>query len=394
MKKGIFFLIFASFLFANSLKLIYSTSTNSLKTIDFQEKTLLYATIKNVYIYSLLTEKTLKKHIDNIIKAKLCDDSEKMIVLNKFDGVKIYDRNFNLLKKIAGNYKNFFFNKYLYLIKNKYIEIYDIFDFNLIKKEKIYNIEAIDFKSTKHGDYILIATRDGVYIKDFNNFDRSFKIQIQSGMKIKKILFINDSKFLIFANGKVYIYNLNGKKIQTIDLGYEKIKSVFVNDEKIYVTNGSKIYVYEYFSKYKITQTYNITPVDIIDIVADNEYIVIGGKYNVFVYQMEDSGFTTEKTDMDINMTKPIDEYLKIDVLPRFGSAPLEVMLTFDYNFESDKIKSLKISFDNNIYDIVDKKIKEFNYIFEKPGIHKIEVFMQTDSKTFNKTIYVKVEKE
>ncbi|GAB6074092.1 hypothetical protein [Nautilia lithotrophica] len=394
MKKGVFFLIFASFLFANSLKLIYSTSTNSLKTIDFQKKTLLYATIKNIYFYSLLTEKTIKKHIDNIIKAKLCDDAEKIIVLNKFDGVKIYDRNFNLLKKIVGNYKNFFFNKYLYLIKNEYIEIYDVFDFNFIKKEKIPNIESVDFKSTEYGDYILIATRDGIYIKDFNNFDRSFKIQIQSGMKIKKILFVNDSKFLIFANGKVYIYNLNGKKVQTIDLGYEKIKSVFVNDEKIYITNGSKIYVYEYFSKYKITQTYNIKPVDIIDIVSDNEYIVVGGKYNVFVYQMEDSSFTTEKTDTDVNITKSVNEYLKIDVLPRFGNAPLEVVLTFDYNFESDKIKSLKITFDNNTYDIVDKKIKEFNYVFEKPGIHKIEVFMQTDSKTFNKTIYVKVEKE
>ncbi len=391
MKKGMIFFFFVSYLFASvTLEPVYTVKTNSLKSVAYQNGLLMYATAKNVYVYDMFTKIKKKKNIDNIVKAGLYKDGEKIAVLNRLDSIRLYDRTLHLLKKIPGNYKNMFVTKYgVYVTDNNHL-----YEVNFFKGKVYFNSNKSNIVSISYDDK-LTATLTGVYYGDTKI------LSFDSRCLIKKAFFVKDDEFLILRKGKVEIYNIYGKKLQTIDLGYETIKSVALNNENIYIATDNKIYIYREEAKFKKIKEYQIKPVDLFDLIVNDDYLIVAGKYNINIYPLPDQYGDSEQNEItgtaeDTGYRKNTqdNEKLNVQVSPKSGKAPMKVLVELNYDFDGDAIQKLNITFDDNNYNILNKQIKKFNFIFTKPGIHKIEIFMQTDTKTFHKEIFVNVEKE
>ncbi|ACM92095.1 hypothetical protein NAMH_1456 [Nautilia profundicola AmH] len=405
-RGGLILFFFTAFLYAASLNVIYSVSTNALKSLDFKNDILLYSTVKKIYLYNLLTKQKQKKHIDNILEAKLNATGDKIVVLNKYDGINIFDNNFKLISKFPGEFQGFVLKDYiLFGITNKNIKAYDLTTNKIIINIEKRNIKSVDFIDSALCNYLIAAAPNQVYIDRFYDFrlKAEKRIALKGIKNIKKIKFIDDNKFLLFMNNEVDIFYIDGSRLQKIDFGYRKIKAVDTFGGKVYIATDKKIYVYENVSQFTNTETYDINQVDVVDLSVNGEYIAVGGKYKVYVYSIAENGNNIsqiQREEVDENTTyneiskKNENLFFNLDVNPKVGKAPLEVSVDLVYDFDSSKIDELKISFDNSVYDIIDKKIREFDYVFQKPGIHKIEVEMKVGDKTLVKKIYVKAIKE
>jgi len=404
-KKGAVFLIFVSLLFAKpSLKLIYSTATNSLKSIDFKKGRLLYSTVKNVYLYNSDTGKTFKKYLDNVKGAKFYPSGRKFAVLTKFDGLKIFNKKFVLIRKIPGSYKNFFIKDgYMFLTDDRSLEIFDIRNFKLIREEKIGKVVYVDYKNEEYEGTALIATLHTIFVKNFQNPEDDLKISMHGWEKIKKVLFIDEDRFTVFVNNRLDIYDLKGKKLQSIRFGYKKIKAVTVQNDLIFAADDTDIYVFEDNGngKYVKMAIYSIKPVDLVDLAVDEEFVTAGGKYRIYVYTTESQNdeetsdtFTSPSESEEETLSAVSSGNFDVEITPKYGKAPLEITVILHYGSEIGNIKKLSVSFDGNLYDISDTSIKKFSFVFNKPGIHRVGVIVQTDKKTYAKDVFVNVTKE
>ncbi len=353
----------------NNSLILKSTTSSKLESTDVFENNWLVKGQNQLKIYNissqdLLTDKTIK----NSYKAKYTSDGSKIIVLNSSKNIVVY--NTKTLKKIgeyAGEYKDFAVRNNLLLI--------------------------IGYPKSK-----LIDLNTGVKIADLKN-DKIGEISP------------NSKKIALAYYKKIYIYNLKGVLLNTIDLNkaYAIFEIQWLDNKNIGVLaeyyHGSydkkRVEIYNVITSQlkSSTDSYYYKNLDYFKVVTSNELLLADNNlawiYNLSTQKIEKKFNLSENTNIDSIVLK--DGYLSVAYndnnaylykVDKDLSLPTNIAIQSKITKQTPTPKVITKTVTKVVTKVVEKKV----YVKQKTNIKPtLEFFASTSSGYAPLTVKFKI---